>query len=133
MKLFFAAIITITTISFFSCDKEEGPGGTSTIIGNVWVKDYSSDFTLLKAEFWAEEEDVYIIYGNDTIYSDRTRTNYDGSYWFQYLHEGSYTIYAYSRDSSAVPSPSGRVPIKIQVTIDDSGKDYVVPKITILK
>ena len=134
MKTFLALLITIVFSTLISCEKEEGPGGTSHVLGKIWVKDYINDFSVLTAEYWAEEEDVYIIYGNDTIFSDRTHTNYDGSFWFKYLHKGTYTIYAYSRDSSTVnPSPSGRIPIKVVVTIDEPGKDYIVPQITILK
>lgn len=127
-------LLLLVSFSFVSCQKVEGPGGTSSISGKIWVKDYTADFTVLKAEYWAEEEDVYIIYGNDTIHSNRNRTNFDGSYWFQYLNEGTYTIYAYSRDSSTVnPSQSGNIAVKVKVTIDDSGKDYIAPQFTILK
>ena len=133
MKIVYSFLILIA-ISFISCEKIEGPGGTSSISGKIWIEDYTSDFTVLKASYWAEEEDVYIIYGNDTIHSNRNRTNFDGSYWFQYLNKGTYTIYAYSRDSSTVnPSSSGRIPVKVKVTIDDSGEDYAAPQFTILK
>lgn len=133
MKIVYIFLLLIS-VSLLSCEKVEGPGGTSSIIGKIWVKDYTSDFAVLKAEFWAEEEDVYIIYGSDTIHSDKNVTNFDGSYRFQYLNEGTYTIYAYSRDSSTVnPSPSGRIPVKVQLTINNSGEDYVAPQFTIIK
>jgi len=132
MKILLTFFLTVLISMLFSCKKDEGPGGTSNIIGKVWVQDYSNNFTVLTSEYWAEEENVYIIYGNDTIYSDRTKTTYNGSYWFQYLHEGTYTIYAYSNDSSTVnPSPSGRIPVKVKVTIDKSGVDYIAPQLTI--
>ena len=132
MKILLTFFLTVLISTLFSCKKDEGPGGTSNIIGKVWVQDYSNNFTVLTSEYWAEEENVYIIYGNDTIYSDRTKTTYNGSYWFQYLHEGTYTIYAYSNDSSTVnPSPSGRIPVKVKVTIDKSGVDYIAPQLTI--
>ena len=116
-----------------SCKKEEGIGGTATIAGKIWVQDYSSDFSILKAEYWGQEVDVYIMYGNDSIYSTRTKTNYDGSYWFQYLQEGDYTIFAYSRDSSKVnPSPSGRVAIKVPVHVNKKGDRFIAPQINII-
>ena len=133
MKIVYSIILLIA-FNLASCEKAEGPGGTSSISGKIWVEDYTSDFTILKAEYWAEEEDVYIIYGNDTIHSDKNITSFDGSYWFQYLNKGTYTIYAYSRDSSTVnPSASGRIPVKVKVTIDDSGENYLAPQFTILK
>lgn len=133
MKLLFPLLISLFIVGLTSCEKKEGPGGTSSIIGKVWEKDYTADFSILKAEYWAEEEDVYIIYGNDSIYSDKTKTNYDGSYWFQYLNEGDYTIYVYSRDSSTLnASPSGRIAIKTTISINNSDKDYIAPQMTIL-
>lgn len=132
MRIIFTFLISTLILGFISCEKQEGPGGTSTIVGKIWVKDYTTDFAVLKAEFWAEEVDVYLIYGNDSIYSDRTKTNYDGSYWFEYLHEGSYTVYAYSRDSASIDrSASGNIPIKMQVDLS-KGSDVIVPLITIL-
>jgi len=124
-------LIFFLIVVFASCEKTAGPGGTSSIRGSVWVQNYTSDFKYMTSEHWAEEEDVYIIYGNDSIYSDRTKTNYDGSYWFQFLHEGTYTIYVYTEDSSFV-SASGRIPIMREVTISDAGTDVIIPKITIL-
>lgn len=124
--------IALVVFSFASCEINEGPGGTSEIYGRIWVRDYNSNFTILNGQYWAEEEDVYLMYGNDTIYSDRFKTNYDGSYWFQYLHEGDYTIYVYSKDST-FQSESGRYPIKHTVHIGSKDESVEVPTITILK
>lgn len=124
-------IVMLFVLAFTSCETSEGPGGTSEIYGRVWVRDYDSDYTLLKAEYWAEEEDVYLIYGSDTIYSDRFKTNYDGTYWFQFLYEGDYTIYAYSDDSTLL-SPSSRVPVMQSIYVGSSDETYLVPTITIL-
>jgi len=132
MKPFFSVLITLLIFSFISCQKEEGAGGTSTIAGKVWVQNYTTDFKLLISEYWAEEEDVYLIYGNDSIYSDKTSTDYEGNYWFQYLQEGNYTVFVYSKDRSS-SSPSGRIPVKMEVNINKSKSDILVPQITILK
>jgi len=125
------ALIVLIIFSTISCSKEEGPGGTSDIVGRVWVRNYNQDFSILNAEYWAEEENVYLMYGSDTIYSDRTKTNFDGSYWFQNLREGDYKVYVYSKDSTR-QSPSQRVPVFETVQISDKGKTYDVPTITIL-
>lgn len=115
-----------------SCEKPEGTGGTASIVGQVWVENYNADFSRLNAEYWAEEEDVYIIYGNDTIQSDDTKTSYNGSYRFQYLQPGTYTLFAYS-DDSTFQSPSGRFPVKVTVEISEPGEEYLAPLIKILK
>jgi hypothetical protein len=117
--------------SLSSCDINEGPGGTSTITGKVWVLDYNAEFTYLYSEYWAEDEDVFIIYGNDTIFSDDTKTGYDGSYRFQYLQEGNYTIYCMSKDTTGISS-SGNIVKKASVLISDNGDEIVVPTITIV-
>jgi hypothetical protein len=122
----------MTALFFESCEKTEGTGGTSSIIGRVWVRNYNADFSQINAEYWAEEEDVYIIYGNDTIHSDDTKTSYNGSYRFDYLQKGEYTLFAYS-DDSTFTSPSGRVPVKITVTVKDNGEEYLAPMMTILE
>lgn len=133
MKIIFSLLVSLSVFGFISCEKAEGPGGTSTLAGKVWVKNYDSNFEAVNTEYWAEDEDVFLMYGNDTIYSDKTSTNFDGSYWFQYLNEGTYTVFVYSDDSSRVDrSPSGRIPIKETITISKKGSDVIVPTITIL-
>jgi len=113
-----------------SCSKEEGSGGMSEILGKVWVKNYNADFSILNDSYWAEEEDVYLIYGSDSIYSERFKTNYDGSYRFEYLQQGTYTVYVYSKDRT-LESASGRVIKSETVTISKNGNTVVVPTITI--
>ncbi len=123
-----ASIIGMVT----SCEKPEGTGGTSSIVGKIWVRNYNADFSRINAEYWGEEVDVYIMYGNDTIHSDDTKTSYNGSYKFDYLQKGDYTIYAYSDDSTMM-SPSGRIPVKASITIKEAGEEYLVPTITVLE
>lgn len=132
MKLYTAIFSFLLVASFISCEKTEGPGGTSTIVGKIWVQGYDRDRNIDTPGFayWAEEEDVYLIYGNDTIYSDRTRTNFDGSFWFQYLHEGTYTIYVYS-DTAYAASRSGRIIKSHTVNIGSDGSTIEIPTITI--
>ncbi len=124
-------VMVMFIAGFASCSKEEGPGGTSTIVGKVWVRDYNSNFTILNREYWAIEQDVYLVYGSDAIYSDRFRTNYDGSYWFQYLREGDYTVFAYSKDSTFTVA-SEVIPVMVKVSISDKGQTIEAPVITIL-
>lgn len=40
---------------------------------------------------------MYIVYGDDdNIYDDKIECNYDGTFKFEFLQPGTYTIYAYS-------------------------------------
>jgi hypothetical protein len=83
-----------------SCSKDPGEGGTSSISGKVFAKDYNSTFTVLQSEYYASDIWVYIIYGSDKDYGDRIKTSYDGTYEFKYLRPGTYHLYAYSKDST---------------------------------
>jgi hypothetical protein len=123
------AVLTLAAL-VASCEKEEGPGGSSSIVGQVWVQNYNSDFTKINEEYSGAGEDVYLVYGNDSIYSERTKAGVNGYYQFEYLNEGNYTIYALSKDKD---NPASSEPIAISVKIKISDKDQVVtaPVITI--
>jgi len=124
-------IIVIALIAFVEgCNKDEGEGGTSTIIGKVYVLDYNMEYTNLLGEYYAQEEDVYIIYGDDNVYSDRFETNYDGTYRFQYLRQGIYTVYAYSEDTTGgLPL----IPVEKTVEITENNQVVEVEDIVIVK
>ncbi len=85
---------------FFSCKKEAGQGGTSSIKGKVYAKYYDKTFYKLTDSAYAPNVDVYIIYGDMPSYGNHQKTNYDGTYEFLYLRNGSYKIYAHSQDTT---------------------------------
>jgi hypothetical protein len=117
---------------FTACSKEEGEGGTSTITGKVKIREYNYFGDPTGKEYYAPEEDVYIIYGDDDIYSDRFRTNYDGSYRFQYLRQGKYTVFAYADDLSG-ESQSGKIPVMKIVKITENDQNKTVEDIVLNK
>jgi len=123
--------LLLIAVSFMSCEKEAGEGGTSEIRGKIYVNKYNADMSDTIKKYYAQEEDVYIIYGDDDIYSDRTRTNYDGSFIFKYLQKGKYKIFAYSKN---LYLPAGKEPIIVEVEIEDDfqtvelSKDIVIKK-----
>lgn len=123
---FFLAIIILA-----SCEKPAGEGGTSTIKGKVYAREYNSNYTLLTAEYYAHKEDVYIIYEDDSIYSDDFKTSYDGSYEFKYLRKGKYTIFAYS-DDSTYTSASGKVARMVEVVITENKQEVEAETINII-
>ena len=93
-------LLIFLSVAFFSCSKEAGDGGNSTIYGKITAYNYNAEFTTLKGIYPAADEDVYLIYGEDRSYSERIRSNYNGIYEFKYLRPGDYTIYVYSKDST---------------------------------
>jgi hypothetical protein len=115
-----------------SCEKEEGIGGTSSITGKVRVRQYNDNFTIKVEEYYATDEDVFIIYGDDDVYGDKTSTSHDGTYRFDYLREGSYTIFAYSEDSAEFPTQH-EIPVMKNIEITGKNKEIVVDDIIILK
>jgi hypothetical protein len=123
-------LLVLIIILTSSCEKTEGEGGTSTIIGRVKVKNYNSDFTIKFGEYYSDGVDVYIIYGNDSIYSDDFETGIDGWYKFEYLNKGKYKVYAMSADSTRT-SPSGSVPVIKEVNIDENNSTFIVEDIVI--
>jgi len=123
-------ILLLVAVSFMSCEKEEGEGGTSEIRGKVYVLDYNADMMHLLKEYYAPEEDVYIIYGDDEVYSDRFRTNYDGSFVFKNLQKGEYTIFVYSKN---IKVPAEVEPIFVNVTIDSAFQTVVIPENIVIK
>jgi hypothetical protein len=65
--------------------------------------------------------EVYILYGDDAVYGDQTRTGGDGEYRFTNLVKGTYTVYVVSQDTL---NPEGFVKSGATVSIDEN-KSFV--------
>jgi hypothetical protein len=95
--LLFACLL----LSIISCTKEAGLGGQATIEGKVFVLDYNAEMTNKLGEYYGSDIEVFIIYGDDKVYSDDFDTHYDGTYVFNHLRAGKYTVFAYSKDTTS--------------------------------
>ncbi|PCJ86402.1 MAG: hypothetical protein COA57_06175 [Flavobacteriales bacterium] len=115
-KLLLYSMMALAIATLYSCEKPEGRGGKATIRGKVYVINYNGSFTQINDEYYAQDESVYIVYGDDATYGDRTRTNYDGIFEFDYLREGNYKVYVYSKDKDG-NSPSGELAMITEVEI----------------
>jgi len=131
-KTFNAFLIVLLSGIFFSCSKDAGEGGNSTIYGKIIAHNYNAEFTNLKGIYPAADEDVYIIYGNDYSYSERVRTSYEGVYEFKYLRPGNYTIYVYSKDSTLTMASEMHAVIR-NVKIDDNRQTVEVEDMKIFR
>ena len=101
MKLYIL-LTTIILTTLFSCSKDEGEGGRSSVSGKIHMTDITGGN---QGEYDAPDYDVYILYGDkDDVYDDDMKTNYDGTFKFSNLRKGFYRIYTYTVDNS---SPSG--------------------------
>jgi hypothetical protein len=124
--------LVILSMVAFSCKKEEGIGGTSSIKGKVLIRQYNSNFTELIEQYYAPDEDVFIIYGDDEVYGDKVTTNYDGTYEFDYLRDGNYKVFAYSKDSANYPTKH-LIPVIINTSISGKKETVKAETIVILK
>lgn len=105
-----------------SCKKEAGEGGNSSIYGTVNTITYIDPFFEFPLDtFPATDRDVFIIYGDDISFSDKTQTNYEGKFEFKYLREGSYKVYIYSK-ARKDSFPSGEVAVLKTVEINGKKK-----------
>ena len=106
----------------------------ATIRGKVIIEDYNFDFTILRSTYPAQEYDVYIIYGNDEYYNDKIETSFDGYFEFNYLREGDYRIFAYSKDKELdYNMTSERIAIIRDVSITSKKQKITVDDIIVAK
>ena len=125
----FSLAIAGVLFLFQSCSKVEGPGGSSSIAGKIHVEVYDIAGTLIN-EYDAQDEDVYLIYGEDgTFYDDDVKTSYDGSFQFNYLQKGKYQLFVYQDCNTC---PSGKEAILVDVEITDKKTTTDVGTITII-
>lgn len=113
-----------------SCSKDPGTGGSSTITGKVYVKEYNPDFTYLLSEYWGADVEVFLIFGDGITYNERIWTGPDGDFEFRYMRKGSYRIYVYSKDST-MNAPSGTIAVYRDVEITENGQIVDAGTITV--
>ena len=130
-KKFLIALMVIS-LSIFSCSKEEGEGGRASIRGHVFAKNFNASFTQLLSSYYAAEEDVYIIYGDNENYDDRVKTGPDGAFEFKNLRKGNYKLYVYTKDSTFT-IPSGVEAIYADAEIKDKEEVVELPDFEIIK
>ncbi len=109
-----------------SCKKNEGKGGKLSIRGKVFANYYNKTFTDKRYSEYVSDRDVFIMYGDETINGDDTKTSYDGSFEFKYLNKGKYKIYVYSTDRA---TQLETVVIKeVELTDDVTLEDFVIDR-----
>lgn len=125
--LILSSFVIALIIGVSACEKDPGEGGTSHLKGELFVLDYNSQ-GILKDSFYAADSRVFIIYGDNEIFDDETRTSYDGKFQFNYLYQGAYTVFAYSKCDTCA---SGEEAIMQTFEITDRGTTYEMPRLTI--
>ena len=100
--------------AFGSCKKQEGEGGKASIAGKVYESQYDHNGKLINRAAAADKK-VYIVYGDNAVFDNETRTFIDGAYLFNYLREGNYSIYAFS-DCNTCPSGTLSKLVDVEIT-----------------
>lgn len=131
MKHLIIFILSIIVLSFSSCNKE-GKGGAASIEGKVYVEVIKSTTLASIGTHEAQDERVFIIYGDNSTYNDDVKTSYDGSYKFDYLYKGDYQIYVYSECIFNIDSCLSESQVILEPVVINSSKGITtVPDITI--
>jgi hypothetical protein len=102
---------------FAACTKGPGEGGRAFIKGKLYVKNYKAyPDTTLQASYWAQDENVFIIYGDEPGVGKSVKSAYDGSFQFEYLRKGKYKVYALSDDrASGINSKTKEVLVEVEI------------------
>ncbi|MFY7707348.1 MAG: hypothetical protein ACOVQ5_04650 [Flavobacteriales bacterium] len=132
MKNILFVIFIISLLS--SCKKEAGEGGLASIKGKVQtdLRLVPSNPVTFQYSRPGVDEEVYIIYGDNTGPDDRVWTNYKGEFEFRNLRPGDYKIYVYSRDTTGSAQVNmQRMPIVREVKIEDRKGEVDAGTITI--
>lgn len=130
------------TLIISSCSKPAGEGGRATIKGRIWVENYNalgsmSGSYFLKGEFAGADEDVFIIYGDDVSYGNKTKSGPDGIFEFKYLRKGDYKVYVKSKDTTRAyyfnGPGSGIKTVDVSVTIGNKKETVTTEDLVIYK
>jgi hypothetical protein len=141
-RLSFILSISLLTLGFSGCKKYEGEGGRSQITGKLTVNEklYINGVLAQTVSYPGATEDVYIVYGTqDSIFDDKIECNHDGTFSFNYLFPGTYTVFAYNEVFNTGNSITNndddyytKVPVKFTVEI---GKNEIkdLGEITVIR
>ncbi len=92
--------------------------GTARISGTIRLVNYKNSSTYpfleVKDTSYAQEQEVYLVYGDHEFYDERIRTSYDGYFEFNKLIKGDYKIFTYSED---ITGGTEDIPIIKEVSI----------------
>lgn len=124
MKLAFFIPICFVLFAVGACRKGAGEGGSSVITGKV-VATQTDVFGNIYT-FNPAKEDVYIIYDDADFYGDKVETSFDGTYRFDYLRKGSYTVFAYSDCDTCIDNKLVSL-VKVNVSKNNSTVTADIP------
>jgi len=126
-RILFCVIVSIAVLGI-SCQKGPGIGGEATIKGRVTGILFDKTFRTKLDSGAVGNWTVNILYGSDLGVDASQKTDYNGFFEFQYLRDGHYTVFLYSRaHKSNLPDSS----ITIGLDITSTKQVFTVPDIKI--
>lgn len=126
-KIQLCLLMLLVLLAGTSCKKEEGKGGKLTIKGKVYANYYNKSFTEKRYSEYVSDRDVFIMYGDETVNGDDTKTAADGSFEFRYLYKGKYKIYVYSTDK--ITQLQTVVVKEVELTDDVTLDDLIIDRV----
>ncbi len=109
--------------------------GSGKLSGVVKLINYKNDtfypFLDVKDITFAQEQEVYLVYGDHEFYDERIRTNFDGYFEFDNLIPGDYSVFVYSED---ITGGSQDIEIVKNATITEEGEaidmgEFIIEKL----
>lgn len=120
---------TMSALLLSACTKEPGEGGKALIRGTVLMQQINNNTGQPTGDpYPAQEQRVYIVYGDHDFYDDDTRTGPDGLYEFRWMRKGTYSIFTYSECPTC---QGGQEVKKLSVEIGDKKEELQVSTITV--
>jgi len=127
-------MIMFSALWLVGCEKSPGEGGSASIRGKVLVEEHLIS-SQVETSYFAKDEKVFLIFGEDTEFDLDTRTSYDGSFEFEFLRTGNYRVFVYS-DCSPLDSECDNSETKaviLDVSINDKNETIDLDTIIIEK
>lgn len=103
--------------------------GAVTVIGKVVVHDSIRVLNSLNI-YDAYDYDVFIVYGNETVYRDDFTTDINGGFRFDGLKKGTYTVYTYPKCKDCTQIPTETI-VKQEFTITVNVGTVTIPELVI--
>jgi hypothetical protein len=118
---------TLDLGNLFTKRKLDWDEGTSSITGIVWVINFRNSSSwpqLIEKDYTpAQEQEIYLQYGNHLFYDERIRTSHDGTFTFTNLIKGKYLIFLYSEDRKG---GTEKVLVKKEIEITHNHQHVVI-------
>lgn len=124
-----------------ACSDEPGAGGMASIEGKILVLSYDEDCTEILEEFYTPGIEVFLIAGDAPSYFTEVLSGPDGVFWFPFLRQGDYTLYALSEGCASVEGdispailPDGMYKaVEVSVNISDRREEKNIGDIIVMR